>query len=155
MKNPLILIFVGIVAAHAADSPAPVAMDASVAVVANDLHAKGALPLHISHGQTIVLKDYLVTGKTTIFDFYSDYCPPCRALSPLLEQLHKERTDVAVVKVDINRPGVVGIDWDSPVAHEFGLQLIPNLEVYSPNGALQSQGDDARNLVIGWIQALN
>jgi len=111
--------------------------------------------MHISHGQTIVLKDYLVPDKTTIFDFYSEYCPPCRALSPLLEQLHKERADIAVVKVDINRPSVVGIDWDSPVAREFGLDLIPHLEVYSPSGVLQSQGDDARTLVIGWIQALN
>ena len=155
MKKVLVFLLFGAVAARAADLPAPAGAQAPAGTAVKDDHAKGDRPIHISHGQEIVLKDYLVTGKTTIFDFYSEYCPPCRALSPLLEQLHQARADVAVVKVDINRPGVVGIDWDSPVVHEFGLDSIPHLKVYSPSGALQSQGDDARTLVIGWIQALN
>ncbi len=117
-------------------------------------HTKGPLPIHISHGEAIAIKDYLVTGKTTVFDFYSEYCPPCRALGPFLEQLHKGREDIAVVKVDINRPGVEGIDWPSPVAKEFGLDSIPHLEVYAPDGTLRAKDDDARNMVISWIEAL-
>jgi len=152
MKKTLLLLFVAVVVAHAADTPAPTAPPAPAAAAGD--HTKNALPLHISHGQAVVLADYLVTGKTTIFDFYSEYCPPCRALSPLLERLHKARPDVAVVKVDINRPGVVGIDWDSPVVHEFGFDSIPHLKVYAPNGTLQSEGDPAREMVIGWIEAL-
>jgi len=64
----------------------------------------------ISRGQEVDLADHLVAGKITIFDFYSDYCPPCRTISPKLEELAGRRDDIAVVKVDINRSGVRGID---------------------------------------------
>ena len=52
---------------------------------AGDNQTKGAKPAHISQGKEVTLADYLVPGKTTIFDFYSEYCPPCRAIAPRLE----------------------------------------------------------------------
>jgi len=116
-----------------------------------DSHAKGAKPLHISEGQEVRLADYLVPGKTTIFDFYSMYCPPCRAISPRLEKLHETHGDIAVVKVDINRPGVVGIDWSSPVARQFGLRSIPNFKVFGPDGKLRAEGDRAYDMVAGML----
>ena len=62
--------------------------------------AKPAKPLHVSMGQEVKLTDYLVPGKTVIFDFYSDYCGPCKAVAPQLEALHAKKADVVVVKVD-------------------------------------------------------
>jgi hypothetical protein len=145
-----------LIAAHAqADTPPVAAADAPPAAPPADPHSKGPQPLRISRGEKVALADYLVTGKTTIFDFYSDYCPPCRALGPKLKKLHKHRDDVAVVKVDINRPGVTGIDWGSPVIQEFGINSIPHLKVYGPDGKLKAEGDDARTLVQDWIDALN
>jgi hypothetical protein len=141
--------------AHAGDNQGAGLEQAAAGAVPRECHTKARLPIQISYGQRIALKDYFVTGKTTIFDFYSEYCPPCRALRPLLRKLHRQRDDIAVVKVDINRPGVVGIDWTSPVAEEFGLHSIPHLEIYSPDGTLQSQGDKAQSLVMNWIKALD
>ena len=141
--------------AQASENQGPALAPAGAAVAPQDRHTKPRLTIEISYGQKIALKDYLVTGKTTIFDFYSEYCPPCRALRPLLRKLHRKRDDIAVVKVNINRPGVVGIDWGSPVAGEFGLRSIPHLKVFSPDGKLQAEGDDARNLVADWIKALD
>jgi thiol-disulfide isomerase/thioredoxin len=114
-------------------------------------HTKGAEPLHVSQGQQIDLADYLVPGKTTIFDFMSQYCGPCRAYSQPLATLHAKRDDIAVVKVDINRPDVKKIDWQSPVAQEFKLQSIPHFKVYGPDGKLIAEDGaeryDARVLV--------
>lgn len=114
-------------------------------------HTKGAEPAHVSQGQQINLADYLVPGKTTIFDFMSQYCPPCRAYSQPLATLHAKRDDIVVVKVDINRPDVKKIDWQSPVAREFQLQSIPHFKVYSPDGKLIAEDGtetyDARTLV--------
>ncbi|HKB89600.1 MAG TPA: thioredoxin family protein [Opitutaceae bacterium] len=121
---------------------------------ADDAHTKGSAPQHISMGAEVKLEDYLVPGKTTLFDFYSEFCPPCRAMAPHLETLHKARADIAVVKVDINRPGTRGIDWKSPVAREFKLESIPHLKVYGPNGKLIAEGNEARNQVIHWIEAV-
>jgi len=114
-------------------------------------HEKGAKPAHISMGQEVKLADYLVPGKTTVFDFYSDYCPPCRALAPKMEKLHADRADIAVVKVDINRPGVKGIDWKSPVARQFNLESIPHLKVFGPDGKPLAEGDKAWDIVEPWL----
>jgi thiol-disulfide isomerase/thioredoxin len=110
----------------------------AVAVTAPLLTAatKGAEPLRISQGNTINLADYLVPGKTVIFDFTSKYCGPCRLYDEPLHDLHAKRADLVVVKVDINRPDVEGIDWKSPVAGQFDLHSIPHFKVYSPAGQL-------------------
>ncbi len=101
----------------------------------------------VSQGAEIKIEDYLVSGKTVIVDFYSKYCPPCMGLSPRLGKLAEKRPDLYVVKVDINRPDVEGIDWQSPVARQFGLEGIPHLKIYSPEGKLQAEGDEARGQV--------
>ena len=116
-----------------------------------DNHTKGAKPRHISEGQEVKLSDYLVPGKTTIFDFYSKYCPPCRAISPRLEKLHATHDDIAVVKVDINRPDVEGIDWSSPVARQYDLRSIPHFKVFGPDGKLKAEGDPAYEMVAGML----
>lgn len=104
----------------------------------------------ISHGQQINIADYIAPGRITIFDFFSEFCPPCRKLSPQLEKLAQARPDLALVKVDINRAGIQGIDWQSPVARQFSLQGIPHLKVYGADGKLMAEGDNAFQLVMGW-----
>ncbi|HEX2852161.1 MAG TPA: thioredoxin family protein [Opitutaceae bacterium] len=119
---------------------------------AQDTHTKGPKPAHIAMGQRVVIADYVVPGKTTIFDFTSEYCPPCRAIAPKLDALHAKRDDIAVVKVDINRPGVKGIDWRSPVATQYKMQSIPNFKVFGPDGKLVAEGEKAGELVRSWLK---
>lgn len=123
-----------------------------LALRAADTHVKGPAPAHISMGQEVAVADYLVPGKTTIIDFYSEYCPPCRAIAPRLAKLHTTRDDIAVVKVDINRPGVKGIDWKSPVARQYDLHSIPHFQIYGPDGKLQAEGEAAYELVSKWVE---
>ena len=48
-----------------------------------------------------------VPGKLVLFDFYADWCGPCRQISPHLERLAQSDPDVVLVKVDI-------VDWGPP-----------------------------------------
>lgn len=111
-------------------------------------------PKVIGQGQAVDLAQERDPGRTTVFDFTSEYCPPCRRIAPYLEKLHDSRADVAVVKVDINRPDVRGIDWGSPTARQFGLQQIPHFKVMNPEGVLIAEGNVAWDLVVKWITAL-
>ena len=113
---------------------------------------KGPEPLVVARGERIELTDYLVPGKIVIFDFTSKYCPPCRMYEEPLKGLHQKRADIAVVKVDINRPETKGIDWKSPVAQQFGLRSIPHFKVFDKDGKLMAEGDEAYEMVNRWLQ---
>ena len=94
-----------------------------------------------------------VKGKTTVVDCYSPYCPPCMQLAPLLEQLAQKRSDLAIKKVNIQRPEISGqIDWQSPLAQQLELRSIPHFMIFDKNGKLASQGQEAIKQVLGWLQ---
>src|SRR5476649_268796 len=122
MKTRFLLLALALAAFTAAPS----------GVLAADTHVKGAKPLRIAMGEEVQLSDYLVPGKITIFDFTSQYCPPCRAIAPHVEKLHLTRDDIAVVSVDIDRPDVNVIDWNSPVARQYDMHSIPHFKVFGP-----------------------
>lgn len=111
----------------------------------------------ISHGEEVELTDYLVSGQTVIFDFTSEYCPPCRIIGPMVEEVAQKRGDIVLVKVDINRPTVQGIDWQSPVARQYDLGGIPHFKIFGPDGDLiadDAEGRGARQMVNEWISEL-
>ncbi|HEY5228361.1 MAG TPA: thioredoxin family protein [Opitutaceae bacterium] len=125
-------------------APVPLALAADPLVKAPE-------PVTISHGKKVQLSDYLVPGKTTVFDFYSENCPTCKAMAPGVRKLHEARGDIAVVFVDINRPGAKGIDWDSPVSIQYNLPSTPQFKVYGPDGKLKAEGKPAFAMVSGWL----
>lgn len=56
--------------------------------------------------------------KPAIVDFYADWCGPCRAISPILEELAKEYGDKIVIYK-------VNIDKSPELAQAFGIRSIP------------------------------
>lgn len=94
-------------------------------------------------GEEIDVTPFLAKGKTTVVDFYSEYCGPCVRIAPLLKQLDEKRDDIVVIKIDINRPGVSRIDWQSPAAAQYKLKSIPHFKIYGTSGDLEIEGNDA------------
>jgi thiol-disulfide isomerase/thioredoxin len=103
-------------------------------------------------GQTLNVKSLLVKGKTTLIDFYSPFCPPCVQLAPLMDQLAAKRPDLAIKKANINRPGVNGIDWRSPLAQQYQIRQVPYFMIFDPRGKLVAQGREAFETVGRWLQ---
>lgn len=59
-------------------------------------------------------------NKPAIIDFYADWCPPCRQLSPLVEEIAKEYSGrIDVYKVDT--------DKETTLAQELGITNLPTL----------------------------
>jgi len=90
----------------------------------------------ISKGETVNLRDHLAPGKYTLFDYYADWCPPCRQLSPRLEDLARRHPNLALRKIDI-------VSWRHPVATQQGVKDLPFLRLYDPDGKLVGEGDSA------------
>ncbi len=64
--------------------------------------------------------------KLVLIDFWAEWCPPCRAMAPILEQLAKKKADALdVVKVDIE-----ATRDNADLAAKHGVQGIPNFVLY-------------------------
>ena len=68
-----------------------------------------------------VNKEWKFEGnKPAIIDFYADWCPPCRQLSPLVEEIAKEYEGrIDVYKVDT--------DKEKTLAQALGITNLPTL----------------------------
>ncbi len=59
-------------------------------------------------------------NKPAIIDFYADWCPPCRQLSPLVEEIAKEYSG----KIDVYK---VDTDKETTLAQALGITNLPTL----------------------------
>jgi thioredoxin 1 len=83
----------------------------------------------ISHGTEVDIAKHVAVGKVTIVDFYADWCGPCRLVSPPLERLAQTDTEIALRKIDI-------VNWGSPVATQYHVNTLPQVNVYNRKGEL-------------------
>ena len=67
-------------------------------------------------------KEVLSSKKPVLVDFNAEWCPPCQALHPILEELADERDDFQIVTVDIDNYG--------DLADKYQVSSIPCLIVF-------------------------
>jgi thioredoxin 1 len=65
--------------------------------------------------------DALIAGdKLTVIDFWAQWCGPCRALTPIIEEVAAEYEGRAVI-------GKCDTDSNNEIAMQFGVRNIPML----------------------------
>lgn len=67
--------------------------------------------------------DVLKSAEPVVVDFYADWCPPCRAMTPAVEQLSREFA--GRVKI-----GKLDIDYNQELAIRYGVMGIPTLGLF-------------------------
>lgn len=60
--------------------------------------------------------------KPVMVDFWAEWCPPCRALTPVLERVAHQRHDVRLAKVDA--------DENMKLAGRYGLRGFPTVILF-------------------------
>ena len=66
--------------------------------------------------------DTAIQSGIALVDFYADWCGPCKMMSPIVDEIADERTDVTVAKVNV--------DESSELASRFGVVSIPTLIIF-------------------------
>ena len=102
-------------------------------------------------GRAINLESLAVPGRRVLVAFYSPRCLPCVKLAPRLEAL-AAKTDWIVKRININRPGIRGIDWESPAARQLELDSLPYLLLLDPKGRITAEGDQAMAIILRAMQ---
>jgi thioredoxin 1 len=79
-------------------------------------------------------QDVLNSDKTILVDFWAEWCGPCRAVGPILDQIAAEHSD----KIDIVK---LNVDENPQTAAKDQITSIPAMKVY--------QGGEVVKTVIG------
>ena len=66
--------------------------------------------------------DVLEAELPTLVDFTASWCPPCRAVAPILDQIDAERDDLKIVKVDV--------DEQQEIAARYGILSMPTFLLF-------------------------
>ncbi|MDD2650093.1 MAG: thioredoxin [Candidatus Cloacimonadales bacterium] len=88
-----------------------------------------------------------INQGVTLVDFWAPWCGPCRMMTPIVEEIAKEKTDIKVAKVNI--------DEHPTIAQKYNILSIPTL-IYFKDGepAQQSVGVVSKKAILDKLASL-
>ena len=90
--------------------------------------------------------DVLKADKPVVVDFWADWCTPCKAIAPALEEIAEELAgEVSIMKMDImENPDVPG---------QLGVRNIPFLVMFKDGKPVAHQvGAAPKSALKGWLE---
>ncbi len=82
-------------------------------------------------------------GGTYLIDFWAEWCPPCKTMGPIIDELSKdeELKEINFAKVDVDKEG--------PLSGQFGVRSIPTFVLlkFKGDGTFDMEKDIIKKFV--------
>ncbi len=87
----------------------------------------------------------LVTKNITVVDFFATWCGPCKMLGPVLEEIASERSEVKIVKIDV--------DQNPNLSKTYGIMSVPTMILFKDGKPVATKnGYMPKELIYSWIE---
>jgi len=74
--------------------------------------------------------EVLESDKPVLVDFTASWCPPCRAMNPILDEVAAGRDDLRIVKLDV--------DENQATAAQYGVMSMPTFMLFANGTPIQT-----------------
>ena len=89
-------------------------------------------------------EEVINSEKPVLLDFWAEWCGPCRMVSPVVDEISEERSDIKV--------GKINVDEQQELAAKFGIMSIPTLVVMKDGKIVnQSVGAGPKSRILAML----
>ncbi len=99
---------------------------------------------------TIITKEnfdteVLQSSLPVLVDFWADWCGPCKMLSPVVDEIAEENSNIKV--------GKINVDEQPALARQFDVMSIPMLVVFKDGQAVKSSvGVQPKQAILAMVE---